>query len=98
MKGVIGLARYMIFAYDRYYPSGGLNDLLTTFESIEDIDFEELDVDFGYFQLFDTVTFKEIGIDVGKELMKIEEQPEIPWDQMTLARIKILKGRLASLL
>jgi ribosomal protein L32 len=29
--------RYLIFQYDVYYPSGGMNDLIGTFNDIEDV-------------------------------------------------------------
>ncbi|WP_025911979.1 hypothetical protein [Priestia flexa] len=64
-------ARYIVFSFDSYYPSGGLNDVLFTFDTsadfIEKIK-EYYNKDHGtfihdYYQMFDTETFSEFGME-----------------------------------
>ncbi|HUV85208.1 MAG TPA: hypothetical protein VMV86_05815 [Methanosarcinales archaeon] len=32
------LKRYLLFAYDDYYPSGGMNDFVSSFDSLDEIE------------------------------------------------------------
>lgn len=53
------MKRYMIFAFDGFYPAGGIDDLQMFVESLEKVsDFvDNFDkVDYKYYQVFDVVT------------------------------------------
>ncbi|ASA22647.1 hypothetical protein [Paenibacillus donghaensis] len=45
--------RYILFGFDAYYPSGGLNDIVTAFNTIEDVKRVVNDCDYQYYQILD---------------------------------------------
>lgn len=51
--------RYILFAFDTYYPSGGMDDAKVAFEKEEyDEIKEEWQERYDWYQIFDTETFK----------------------------------------
>jgi len=47
--------RYLVFAYDMYYPNGGLDDLKGSFDLVQDAqDFADL-CDSDYFEVYDRI-------------------------------------------
>ena len=63
--------RYILFAYDSYYPSGGMDDAKVSFELEE---YEEVkskwEGKYDWFSVFDVETFKTHGASKG-EMPKI---------------------------
>ncbi len=63
------MKRYMLFGFDHYYPRGGMNDLIGTFDSKEEVDdhFIKLHMEGEYiikydkYQLFDTEKEEILG-------------------------------------
>jgi hypothetical protein len=53
------MKRYMVFAYDQYYPSGGMNDFKGDFDSLEDESYlnwiEQLKQSCDHIHVYDTV-------------------------------------------
>lgn len=58
--------RFILFGWDTYYPCGGINDIVATFEEEE---YEEMKStwygEYDYFQVFDTETFKTYDANKG---------------------------------
>jgi hypothetical protein len=54
--------RYLIFQYDVYYPSGGINDLRVTFNDIEDVrDFiENNKSNYDNYHVYDRISGEQI--------------------------------------
>jgi hypothetical protein len=42
------IKRYIVFGFDRYYPNGGFNDCLGSYDSMEEID-EKIEKQFEYY-------------------------------------------------
>jgi hypothetical protein len=62
--------RYLIFQYDVYYPSGGINDLRVTFNDIEDVrDFiENNKSNYDNYHVYDRISGEQIHDLWGDEL------------------------------
>lgn len=53
--------RYILFGFYNYYPSGGMNDAIESFDEKEEIlnDVEQYNsFGYDYYQIFDTETFR----------------------------------------
>ncbi len=63
-KRGINMEKYLLFAYDSYYPDGGMNDCILVANSIEELNsyvlkyIEENDRDFDYIHYYDCQTGK----------------------------------------
>lgn len=58
------MKRYMIFAYDHYYPSGGMSDFQTSVDTIEEVrDWSSLNGDtWDVIDIYDIVEDKSISL------------------------------------
>lgn len=54
------MKRYMVFAFDSYYPSGGMNDFRFSFDTEEEFK-EDFNDSYDYYQIFDTVEITNIS-------------------------------------
>lgn len=50
--------RYILFGYLGYYPSGGMNDAMISFDTQEELINESSHFECDYYNVFDTKTFK----------------------------------------
>ncbi len=50
--------RYILFGYLGYYPRGGMNDALISFNTEEELIKESSDFVYDYYNAFDSETFK----------------------------------------
>lgn len=48
--------RFLVFGYDTYYPNGGMNDCINSFDTIEDAKKEIFsNLKFDYYEIFDRI-------------------------------------------
>lgn len=47
--------RFMLFAYDNYYPSGGQTDVLGSFDTLEEARNRTYAKEYQYFEIFDRI-------------------------------------------
>jgi hypothetical protein len=53
------MKRYLLFAYDRYYPSGGMNDFVGDFDTLDELKIAAKNKDvkyYDYIKYLDTET------------------------------------------
>jgi len=53
------MKKYLLFVYEKYYPLGGINDLIDSYDSIDEIDLSEIGLD-EFYQIVDKETMKII--------------------------------------
>lgn len=51
------MCRYLLFGFDDYYPSGGMNDLICKFNFIEEFELLDYGCDCDHYQLVDTSNY-----------------------------------------
>jgi hypothetical protein len=57
--------RYLLFGFNKWYPEGGLNDLINSFDLMKDVKtaIKENALNMTYFHVFDTETKKILTLD-----------------------------------
>jgi hypothetical protein len=53
--------RYILFGYMGYYPMGGMNDAMISFDTKEELIEESFNFEADYYNVFDVETFKTGG-------------------------------------
>lgn len=91
------MKRYLLFGFDRYYPRGGMNDLIQSFNNAKDITLTSTDIWYANFQIFDTVTKEKYGINLEWEMERLSENEE-DYSVTDEKRKKILIGFIRGLL
>lgn len=56
------MKRFVVFAYDTYYPGGGMSDLFGSFDTIEEASEAGRSCDFDHFEVVDRDTWEEIEV------------------------------------
>jgi hypothetical protein len=54
------MKRYMVFAFDSYYPSGGMQDFQFSFDTKEEFE-ENFNDSYDYYHIFDIVEIETFG-------------------------------------
>ena len=71
------MGRYLLFGFDMYYPSGGLNDLITAFDDAKNVNALLSDLEFElerqFYQVFDTKTGKRDGFSLYEKMQEYED-------------------------
>lgn len=88
------MKKYLLFGFDEFYPSGGLNDLICMFDSVpEAIDgyLENVDNDFGYdkFQVFNTSSGQKNRINMIDLLSQYEVKRGRDLDMQDRAKLRL---------
>lgn len=66
--------RYMLFGFDRYYPSGGMDDFIDSFDTLPEIveKIKKDSVDYctkkDDYQIYDVVEMKEVSLELDSPL------------------------------
>jgi len=69
--------RYLLFAYDTYYPGGGLSDLKASFDTIDEA-VEKARRNYynrDFYSLYDRID----GVDIDLSLYGVERKETPPW-------------------
>lgn len=82
--------RYIIFGYADYYPSGGMDDALTSFSSKEELlelvaEDEDIMFDCDFYDVFDTETFWSGSGDTPIKAFKNLESEYNGWKSIKVA-------------
>jgi hypothetical protein len=62
------MKRYLLFGFDTYYPRGGMNDLITSFDLVEELKLSDVHLWLNHFQVFDLEKQSKFGVNLGWEL------------------------------
>lgn len=62
---IVRVGRYILFAYNNYYPEGGSNDMCCIFDDPDDIELERAQLDCDVYQIFDLYTTKAQNLELG---------------------------------
>jgi erythromycin esterase-like protein len=57
------MKKYILFGYDQYYPSGALNDVIDSFDSIDEAKVVVEKNQYDFYNLIDRDTWKDVDID-----------------------------------
>ncbi|WP_286803322.1 MULTISPECIES: hypothetical protein [Sphingobacterium] len=60
--------RYLLFVYDKYYPSGGLCDLRESFDTIEEARDAAMKSEYDYKEIYDRLS----GVEIDLQVLKIK--------------------------
>jgi hypothetical protein len=64
---------YMLFAFDNYYPGGGMNDHVATFTDMEDFYRWKVSADCDRFQIFDTYNGNKSTLDMYRKINQMDD-------------------------
>lgn len=64
---------YMLFAFDNYYPTGGMNDWQATFSDVEDFNRWNTDTYYDKFQIFDTYNGNRSTLNMYQKIQEIDD-------------------------
>lgn len=68
------MKRYLLFGFYRYYPNGGLDDIIADFNDINELNLDELYYNYDYYQLLDLKTQKRSHLQMSTIEYEIEEK------------------------
>lgn len=79
---------YMLFAYDNYYPGGGMNDHQATFSDLDEFQHHDIYLDYDNFQIFDTYNGNKSTLYMYR---KVEEADPCSMEEEKILRQKYLE-------
>jgi carboxypeptidase C (cathepsin A) len=72
---------YMLFAYDNYYPAGGMNDWQATFDSMDEFHNSDVSLDYDNFQIFDTYNGNKSNLSMWRKLEELDDVLPTKYEQ-----------------
>lgn len=81
---------FMLFAFDGYYPSGGMNDWRATFSDMEDFQRWGVSTEYDHYQIFDTRNGNKSSMRLYQKIQEIEAIEPIGWDEEEELRRKLV--------
>jgi hypothetical protein len=75
------MKRYLLFGFYRYYPDGGLDDIIADFNDINELNLDELYYNYDHYQLLDLKTQKQSHLQMSTIEHEIEEKEIYDYDE-----------------